>query len=324
MIITGKKFSKPDLSRVINHDVVLKKAPKKIPKTRLDLLLVEQYPDYPRATLQKFITSGFVTVDGKLVTKPNSRYEKGVKLALSLPDPETNTKLIPTVIYEDEHVLVLNKPSGLLSMAKGAYCNELTLADYGILVHRLDRATSGVVILAKDETTAKLLRKQFQNRTVHKTYCAITEGHPKLDEAIINLPLARDLKRPTTFRVDPSGKPAETYYRVLQKSPKYSLIELKPKTGRTHQLRVHLKHLGTPILGDPVYGSAQSSKASKPKKSIQTKPKTKPPRLFLHATSLEITIPKGNRQTFSAPLPPEFQATLNIDTAAKSTKTQKA
>ena len=89
---------------------------------------------------------------------------------------------------------------------------------------------------------------------------------------------------PTTFRVDPSGKPAETYYRVLQKSPKYSLIELKPKTGRTHQLRVHLKHLH-PILGDPVYGSAQSSKASKPKKSIQTKPKTKPPRLFLRHLS---------------------------------------
>ena len=310
MIITGKKFSKPSLSRVINGDVVLSEE-QKVEKFRLDKKLVEKFPEYKRATLQTFIKSGYVTVDGKVAEKPNTLIEESSEIVLTLPKELTDTKLRqeaiekmkPETIYEDKKVLVLNKPSGLLSMAKGEYSAEPTLEDYGLLVHRLDRDTSGVVILAKDEETQKMLRKQFQDRKAHKTYYAIVEGCPKLDEAMIDLPIARNVKHPTTFIVDANGKPSQTYYKVIKKGKKNSLVELRPTTGRTHQLRVHMNYLGTPILGDRVYGNA---------------PADTDMRLYLHAHTLEITIPnptedlKGDnlRTKFEAELPKEFDDVL--------------
>lgn len=296
MIITGKKFSKPDMSRVINGDVKLKDEPEKAEKYRLDILLVEKYKSYNRSTIQKFIESGFVKVNGEIVKKSNAKYEKDVKIELDVPELEKKIDKEPEIIYEDENVLVLDKPAGLLSMAKGEYCPEKTLEDYGLLVHRLDRDTSGVVILAKNPETQTMLRKQFQDRKTHKTYNAIVEGCPKLPEAIIDLPIARNLKHPTTFQVDPKGKEAKTFYRVLKQDEKFSLLELKPESGRTHQLRVHLKYLNTPILGDPVYGSGK-----------------KAPRLFLHARKLEITIPgtpENKRMIFESKLPTEFEDVL--------------
>ncbi len=288
MIITGKKFSKPEMSRVINGDTVLPDAPEKVEKKRLDLMMVEIYKSYNRSTLQKFIESGFVQVDGEVVLKPNAKFEEGVKISLVVPEEMRNADVKPDVIYEDENVLVINKPAGLLSMAKGEYCPEKTLEDFGLLVHRLDRDTSGVVILAKNEETQSMLRRQFQDRKAHKTYFAVVSGRPKLDEARIDLPMARDLKRPTTFRVDPNGKEAETYYKVVKTDDKHSLVELRPTTGRTHQLRVHMGYLGCPIVGDRVYNGEKAE------------------RLFLHAFSLEITLPGGERRTFEAKLPGEF------------------
>ncbi|MBQ8996420.1 RluA family pseudouridine synthase [Candidatus Saccharibacteria bacterium] len=294
MIITGKKFSKPEMSRVINGDIDLKSQEEKPEKFRLDHLLVEQYPSYNRSSLQTFIKNGYVTVDGKVAKKPNEKYEKSAKLHLDIPAIGLPEDFVPPeIIFEDKNVRVVNKPAGLLSMVKGEYSLEPTLENYGLLVHRLDRDTSGVVILAKNPETQRLLRRQFQDRKVHKTYLAIVEGHPRLPEAKIELPIARNLKHPTTFQVDPNGKPAETYYRVLKSNDKYSLLELKPITGRTHQLRVHLKYIGTPILGDRVYGKSPAS------------------RLFLHAQSLEITIPVSDRRTFEAPVPPEFDDVLS-------------
>ena len=294
MIITGKKFSKPKMSRVINGDTKLPEAEEKKPRFRFDLLLVERHPEYNRSSLQTFIKSGFVTVDGKVVKKPNTKLFGDEKLELNVPEAKKTVEK-PPVIFEDENVVVLDKPAGLLSMAKGEYCPETTLENFGLLVHRLDRDTSGVVILAKNPETQKLLRKQFQDRKTHKTYYAIIEGRPKLDEAMIDLPIARNLKHPTTFRVDPNGKPSQTKYKVLKTNGNFSLVELKPITGRTHQLRVHLKYLDTPILGDRVYGTEKSEKY---------------PRLFLHAKSLEITIPKSDRRIFESKLPKEFEDVL--------------
>ena len=288
MIRAGKKFSKPEMSRVINGDKFLRTESATPEKRRLDLIMTDIYKSYNRSTLQKFIENGFVTVDGKLVTKPNQKFETGIKIDLQIPEELKNADVKPGIIYEDDHVLVVNKPAGLLSEAKGEYCPERTLADFGLVAHRLDRDTSGVMILAKDEDTQKFLKKQFQARTVHKTYYAVISGQPKLDAARIDLPLMRDLKRPTTFRVDANGKPAETYYRVLDSDGTNSLVELKPTTGRTHQLRVHMQYLGHPILGDPIYGTEPAD------------------RLYLHAGSLEITLPGGIRKTFEAPLPKEF------------------
>ncbi len=305
MIITGKKFSKPSLSRVINGDVQLSEEVK-VEKFRLDKKLVEKYPEYNRSTLQTFIRSGYVFVNGKPATKPNTQIEADAEIALNLPEELTNEelknsaieKIRPKTIFEDENVLVLDKPSGLLSMAKGEYTAEPTLEDYGLLVHRLDRDTSGVVILGKNEETQKMLRRQFQDRKAHKTYYAVVEGRPKLDEAMIDLPMSRNIKHPTTFVVDANGKPAQTYYKVVKAGEKYSLLELRPTTGRTHQLRVHLKYLGTPILGDRVYGSA---------------PADTDMRLYLHAAKLEISIPdtpENKRMTFEAPIPKEFERVL--------------
>lgn len=289
MLVTGKKFSKPELSRIINGDKQLAEAEEAIPKTRLDILLVEKYKSYNRSTLQRFIRDGFVTVDGVVAKKPNQKFEERVKIELNVPTELKNADLKPAVIYEDDNVIVLDKPAGLLSMAKGEYCPEKTLEDFGLLVHRLDRDTSGVVILAKNVEVQKFLRKQFQDRKTHKTYYAIVSGRPKLDAARVDLPIARDLKRPTTFRVDPNGKASETYYRVLKSDGKHSLVELKPTTGRTHQLRVHMKYLGHPIIGDPVYGDEDAA------------------RLFLHAKALEITLPGGERRVFEADLPQDFE-----------------
>ena len=254
MIRTGKKFSKPEMSRVINGDTILPEVEVAPEKVRLDILMTEIYKSYNRSSLQKFIELGFVTVDGEPARKANQKFERGVKIDLQVPTELKNADLAPEVIYEDDDVLVVNKPAGLLSMAKGEYCPEKTLADYGLIVHRLDRDTSGVMILAKSEAVQKFLKKQFQDRKTHKIYYAIIEGRPKLDAAKIDLPIARDLKRPTTFRVDARGKESETFYQVLKTDGEHTLVELRPVSGRTHQLRVHMKYLGHPIVGDVVYG----------------------------------------------------------------------
>ena len=143
------------------------------------------------------------------------------------------------------------------------------------------------MIGARNLETATLLQKQFADRKTKKTYVAILDGVPKLDIANIDLPINRNPSKPSTFRVDSNGKSAVTKYEVLARDDKYSLVKLQPQTGRTHQLRVHMGYLNTPILGDKVYG--QPAK-----------------RLYLHAYSLEITIPSGSRQTFTAPVPSDF------------------
>ena len=289
MIITGKKFSKPEMSRVINGDKFLPNAPEKPEKKRLDHLMMEIYKSYNRSTLQKFIESGYVTVGGEVAKKPNQKFEEGARINLVIPDKLKNADVKPEVIYEDKIVIVVNKPAGLLSEAKGEYCPERTLADFGLICHRLDRDTSGVMILAKTPEVQKFLKRQFQDRKVHKTYVAVVKGRPKLDEARVDLPMMRDKKRPTTFRVDASGKEAETFYKVLQSNGEYSLVELKPTTGRTHQLRVHMKYLGHPIVGDLVYGDGKGK------------------RLYLHAKELEITLPGGDRRVFEVKLPRGFK-----------------
>ena len=306
MIITGKKFSKPEMSRVINGDKKLHETEEKPETVRLDKFLVSKYRSYNRASLQKFIERGFVTVNGELAKKPNQQVLETDTIILTVPESEiVKPKL--NILYEDSHCLVVDKPAGLLSMRKGEYCPEATLEDYGLLVHRLDRDTSGVVILAKDPDTQSFLRRQFQARTTHKTYVAVVSGRPRLDSALIDLPIARNLKHPTTFLVDPSGKPSQTNYRVLDSDGTHSLVELRPISGRTHQLRVHMHYLGTPILGDRVYGK-------------DTKSHKESDRLYLHAQSLEITIPNPDdengpniRKTFTSPVPPDFTAQINQD-----------
>ena len=288
----AKKFSKPELSRRINGDLPQNNVvADETPKRRLDMILLETFPEYTRGTIQKFIKDGRVKVNGEVINKANTLIDESVENNYAIDKPEINSENRPPVIYEDENVIVFNKPAGMLSIKKGAYLAETAIEDFGEVVHRLDRDTSGVIIVAKNEETKSKLQKQFAERKTHKTYYAVVVGQPKQPHALISVPLTRNLKKPTTFIVDKDGREATTEYKVIASGERFSLVELKPRTGRTHQLRIHMAHIGTPILGDPVY-NPKSPKAD---------------RMYLHATSLEITIPEGKRMTFEAPLPESFR-----------------
>ena len=271
-------------------------------KQRLDIHLSTTFdPSISRSLWQKYVKAGYVSVNQRVVTTPKFEIDETDEIAVKLLEQEQASAELP-ILYEDDDVMVVNKPSGLLTHAKGGLSTEPTVAeiirpktsfasdtDRPGIVHRLDRDTSGVLIIAKTADAATHLQQQFAQRTTKKTYLAVTDGVPKLAAAKIDLPIGRNPSAPSTFRVDPNGKPAQTTYRVLAATDTQALIELKPTTGRTHQLRVHMAHLNTPIVGDRVY--------SKPNAS----------RLMLHAHKLEITLPSGERKTFKAAVPEEFQ-----------------
>lgn len=276
---------------------------KKVVKTRLDQELVRRYSEYSRSTVQKYIKAGYVSVNGQVVTTSKQEVTENDDIALVPPvAQDTSDKELP-IIYIDDNIIVVNKPAGVLTHSKGALNDEFTVADFfrrytsnaldtnrpGV-VHRLDRDTSGVIIGARNDETALMLKKQFADRTTKKQYTAVVDGVPKLEKALIDLPIGRNPSAPSTFRVDSKGKPAITTYEVLASNGKQSLVELRPKTGRTHQLRVHAQYINAPIAGDRVYGTARSAE-----------------RLCLHAHSLELTIPGSERKVFVAEPPQLFK-----------------
>jgi len=271
-------------------------------KVRLDIYLSTKFDTtISRSLWQKYIKAGYVSVNNKVATTPKFEVDETDEIALNLPEKEQTDVDLP-ILYEDDDVIVVNKPSGLLTHAKGGLSDEPTVAeiirpktsfatdtDRPGIVHRLDRDTSGLLIIAKNPESAAHLQRQFAERTAKKTYVAITDGKPKLNAAKIDLPIGRNPSAPSTFRIDPNGKPAQTTYHVLAENDAQSLVELKPTTGRTHQLRVHLAHLNAPILGDRVYGKSSDC------------------RMMLHAQKLEITLPSGERKVFEAIVPDEFK-----------------
>ena len=271
-------------------------------KVRLDIYLSTKFDTtISRSLWQKYIKAGYVSVNNKVVTTPKFEVDETDEIALNLPEKEQTDVDLP-ILYEDDDVIVVNKPSGLLTHAKGGLSDEPTVAeiirpktsfatdtDRPGIVHRLDRDTSGLLIIAKNPESAAHLQRQFAERTAKKTYIAITDGKLKLNAAKIDLPIGRNPSAPSTFRIDPNGKPAQTTYYVLAENDIQSLVELKPTTGRTHQLRVHLAHLNAPILGDRVYGKSSDC------------------RMMLHAQKLEITLPSGERKVFEAAVPDEFK-----------------
>lgn len=271
-------------------------------KVRLDIYLSTKFDTtISRNLWQKYIKAGYVSVNNKAVTTPKFEVDETDEIALNLPEKEQADVDLP-ILYEDDDVIVVNKPSGLLTHAKGGLSDEPTVAeiirqktsfatdtDRPGIVHRLDRDTSGLLIIAKNPESAAHLQRQFAERTAKKTYIAITDGKPKLNAAKIDLPIGRNPSAPSTFRIDPNGKSAQTTYHVLAENDTQSLVELNPTTGRTHQLRVHLTHLNAPILGDRVYGKSSDC------------------RMMLHAQKLEITLPSGERKVFEAAIPDEFK-----------------
>lgn len=271
---------------------------------RLDAAVTAAMPRLSRAFVQKLCGQGKVQV-GDAPVKPGYKLREGDRVSIDYDERELDA--IPEVnlpvIYEDDDCIVINKPAGILTHTPGELGTEATVAtflrsrlakdlrgDRAGIVHRLDRATSGVIIGAKNAAALSFLQKQFAERKAKKTYLALIEGHVRTKEAIIDMPIERNPKAPATFRVGANGKPAITRYKVLEENEHVSLVELKPETGRTHQLRVHLAQIGHPIVGDPLYGNG-----------------TYGDRLYLHALSLEITLPNRERRVFEVPLPPEFR-----------------
>ncbi len=288
-----------------------------VPKKRLDHYLAEQYTDISRAFLQKLCNTDQILVNGKpeksgFKLKPTDQ----ITILYDMAGIEKINDIDLPILYQDKDVIVINKPAGVISHSRGKYWNEPSVAsfirqltlpsnrqdgqasrpgDRAGIVHRLDRATSGVMICAKTEAAMALLQKQFADRLVKKTYVAVVSGHLEPKQAIIDMPIERNPKAPSTFRVGPNGKVAQTAYKVVDSSNHYDHVQLEPKTGRTHQLRVHLANLGHPIVGDTLYNGESAE------------------RLLLHAFELSITLPNGKTQTFTAPLPPELTNFMKND-----------
>jgi 23S rRNA pseudouridine1911/1915/1917 synthase len=272
---------------------------------RIDIFVAKKYPQFARAALTILFDKHIVLVNGE-ISKAGYKLKTGDKVGLD----ETRLFKKPQeinlpIIYEDENVVVINKPAGILTHSKGSLNTEATVATYiepfinsfellgnrAGIVHRLDRATSGVIITAKNSATVTFLQKQFSQRKTKKTYIAIVEGWPDPESALIDAPIMRNPKKPQTFKVDAGGKHSQTEYKTIKRlkinNSKYAVLELKPVTGRTHQLRVHLAYIKHPIVGDRLYGKAGDV-------------------MYLHAKSLEVTLPGGVRKVFNSPLPEIF------------------
>ena len=274
--------------------------------SRADVCIAAMLPNFTRSSLKQLFEKGLVSVGDKVI-KASYHLRAGDQLNVDtrplfgkLPAINLN------IIFEDRNVIVLNKPAGILTHAKGGLSNEATVASFikkklndkkltgnrARIVHRLDRGTRGAIITAKNELAQKWRQKQFSTRKVSKTYRAIVEGVPEPREAIIDAPIERSPKKPQTFRVGSSGRPAQTEYKLLKILNQLSILELRPLTGRTHQIRVHLKYIGHPIVGDRVYGHAGKH-------------------LHLHAKSLGVTLPDGRKKQFEAPEPDYFTELAN-------------
>lgn len=284
--------------------------------TRLDQYLVEHLPELSRARIQSLIKGGDITANGK-PTKAKTPVERGMRLEINIPEPETaeaQPQDIPlSILYEDKDVVVVDKesgmvvhpaagnPDGTLVNALLFHCGDLS----GIggverpgIVHRLDKDTSGCIVAAKNDNAHLSLTTQFANRDTDKIYLAVVQGRLKEDEGTVFTNIGRHpANRLKMAVVNPgSGKPAITDYKLLRYDPATdsSLVMCTLHTGRTHQIRVHMLHLGHPLIGDPIYAHPQRQKA-------------KPGRLMLHAWRLSFIHPRtGIRLAVQAPIPPEY------------------
>jgi len=283
---------------------------------RLDKFLAAQFPSKSRSQIQRLINEGRVLVDNITITKTGYLLNKrGISIEITIPSPtplDLQPENIPLdVIYEDDEVVVINKPAGMVmhpavGHPKGTLVHAVlghTSFSEGIggkmrpgIVHRLDKNTSGVVIIAKNEKAHLWLQKQFKSRKVQKYYLALVDKHPPTESGKIIAPIYRDRANRKKMAVAPKGegKEAVTIYRTLMKLGRYSLLEIQLLTGRTHQIRVHLSSIGSPITGDTVYGYSTPTIALD--------------RHFLHAKRLKIRLPgQQTLSSFEAELPADLQ-----------------
>jgi 23S rRNA pseudouridine1911/1915/1917 synthase len=288
--------------------------------SRLDVFLTESLPDFSRSYLKKLIDDSLVTVNGQC-SKPNYKLKLGDSIEMAVPD------LIPldvkpepialTIVYEDEWILVIDKPAGMvvhpapgnhtgtLVNAVLNHCSDLS----GIggverpgIVHRLDKDTSGVIIVAKNDKSLQSLAKQFKDRVVKKQYLALAKGVVRNHSGIIDASIGRHRVNRKKMAVDKDfGREAITRYETIEKFDRFTFLKLFPKTGRTHQIRVHLSHIGNPVLGDKLYNGTSAHPEFK---SLA--------RQALHAHILELRHPhSGDPVRFESSLPKDIASLMN-------------
>ena len=285
-------------------------------KKRLDSYIVEELEDLSRTTVKRLIDEEKILVNGK---KQKSSYKPEMGDVISIDMPEAReikleAQNIPVpVIYEDNDIIVLNKPKGMVvhpanGNPDGTLVNAIlamcknSLSGIGGeirpgIVHRLDKDTSGLLIVAKNDTAHIKMSKQIQDRKVTKKYIALVKGVIAENEATIDLPIARSTKDRKKMGVDPNGKNAITHFKVLKRYDKYTLLELKIDTGRTHQIRVHMSYIGHPVVGDSVYSNGKNEF------DIEGQ--------MLHARYLEFKHPiTGEELKLEAPIPEYFESIL--------------
>ena len=281
---------------------------------RLDVFLSEKL-DKTRSAVKKLVDDGEITVGGNKV-KAGRTLKIGEEIFVNIPDPvklDLEAENIPLdIIYQDKDIAIINKPQGMTVHAgNGTHGSTLVNALLyhldslsGIngvirpgIVHRIDKDTSGLLVVAKNDAAHLSLSEQIKNKICHRIYLALLEGTVKQNDGIIDTFIGRSDKNRTMMAVKDSGRRAVTHFKVLKRYKEFTFAEFRLETGRTHQIRVHCKYIGHPIVGDPVYG--------------YEKQKFKLNGQLLHAWKLELTHPStGERMSFEAPLPDYFQAVL--------------
>jgi len=283
---------------------------------RLDKYVSQEMPALSRSRVQQLIVEGLVTVNG-IPVKASYRLQQGDEILARIP-PTEEVKLVPqriplNVVYEDEDLVVVDKPAGMVvhpahGHQDGTLVNAL-LGRYPDLpvaednrpgiVHRLDKDTSGLIIAVKNEAARRKLQLQFKEGQVEKTYLALVEGKVEPGRGMIDAPVGRDPRhRKRMAVVRKGGREAVTEYQVLEHLEDYTLVEVRPRTGRTHQVRVHLAFIGHPVVGDTVYGYRKQRLGLK--------------RQFLHAQRLGFHLPSsGEHMALTSELPPDLREVLD-------------
>lgn len=310
-------------------------------RPRLDVFLARQLPLLSRSRIQKLIEGSEVTVDGQ-VQPPRHRLASGSVVRLTIPEPEAGAPQpqdIPVdVVYEDADLLVINKHAGIaVHPAPGNWDSTLVNALLGRnpqlstiggvfrpgLVHRLDKDTTGLMVVARNDTAHNRLAKALAARHIKRTYQAIVVRALRDREGVVDAPIGHHPNQRVQRAVVPDGKPSRTHYRVLEAYHGFTLVECRLETGRTHQIRVHMAHLGNPVLGDELYGgSARLAVQSIPSHdtALRAGLLKNATRQMLHAATLEFHHPaSGEVMSFDAPPPGDFQSVLRLlrDAGAK-------
>ena len=293
---------------------------------RLDAYLASRIELWSRARLQRLIEDEDVLVNGKKV-KPSYKLREHDEIDVELSVPSAirfAPENIPIdVVYEDDELAVVNKPAGLVvhpasGIHSGTLANALAYhfdqlpSHAGVvrpgIVHRLDRDTSGLLVVAKTESSLEHLADQFRDRTVHKSYVALVHGRLEADAGRIDQPIGRDLSNRTRMAVVRAGRSALSLYRTRRSYQRFTLLEVEIKTGRTHQIRVHLAWIKHPVVGDEVYGAGRDKTIQNVSLRARIR---KLGRHFLHAEQLGFNHPKtGAPMQFTAPLPPELSSLI--------------